>query len=89
MTQEAWGYGEWTSVSLPTRHMVYTMSRDDLEELDDLVRLDTSEDVDGSTVNGKAYVLPQPSAASGYRLPARRLLHRLDVGRLHDRPCHP
>ena len=66
MTQGAWGYGEWTSVSLPTRHLVYTMSRDDLDELDDLVRLDTSEEVDGSTVNGKAYVLPQPSAASGY-----------------------
>lgn len=66
MTQEAWAHGELASVSLPSRHLVYTMSRDDLEELDDLVRLDTEETVDGSTVNGKAYVLPQPSSTSDW-----------------------
>ena len=60
LTQEAWAYGEWTSVELPDRHLVYTMSRDELEELDDLVQLDTTD------TDGKAYVLTQPSAASGY-----------------------
>ena len=62
LTQEAWAYGEWASISVPTRHLVYALSFDGTDaELDGSPRLDV-----GSPAEGEARVLPVPASDAGY-----------------------
>ena len=62
LTQEPWGYGEWTSITVPTRHLVFTLAQADLANaLSTLKRFDV-----GTPDEGEARVLPLPSSASGY-----------------------
>ena len=62
LTQEPWGYGEWASVSVPTRHLVYALTLDGTAaELDGFPRLDV-----GSPAEGEARVQPVPASDSDY-----------------------